>query len=438
MVIVGRWDAQLVWALRTALRMSQEELGQHLEVADRTIRAWEAGARISLDSQQLLDVALARADGEAKLRFALLTQGNSLVLSDLVLSGSEDPTDRSQILKAIAGVGALGPLDVMERIAHVLGGSHRVDDRLLDGLHARTATIGGAWEELGPGVILGPALRHLGRLERLHSHSMTDAQRRRLHAVSADAAALLGHLSHHLNRTTDAMDYCALAQRFARDADDRAVQALVLGMKSMASSTIPNGGQRGDPKTALELLDQADALASHAPPSWRAWLAMRRSAEHALARETVGCWRAFETATRAVEDGDGAEPPSGFLGGLIAAGRTASHVAGVEGLCHTLFGEPRKAEVALIRTLRAVDPTDVEYVAVLLADLAYAYVLQREPEPACKSACAALDVVDGAGLALAVERVRGVRAQFPEPWASLDCVHELDERLRAAACLTST
>ncbi|MGH8903869.1 MAG: helix-turn-helix domain-containing protein [Egibacteraceae bacterium] len=433
MVIVGRWDAQLVRALREALRMSQEQLAQHLEVADRTIRAWESGAKISFDSQQLLDVALARADSDTKTRFALVTVGNSMVVSDLAPNGSEDPTNRNQALKTmLAGLAGLGPLDVAERIAHVLGGSARVDDRLLDGLHARTGRLGGAWDGLGPAVVLGPAMRHLDTLERLHSHSMTELRRRRLHAVSADAAALLGYLSHHMDRDADAVDFYTLAQRFARDAGDRALQAQVLGLKSWACSTFPSGGQRGDPKAALELLDQADALASQAPPLLRARLAVRRSAEHALAREVTG-WRAFEIATRAVEDGDLTEPSGGFLGGRLAPGRVASSVAAVEGLCHTLFNQPRKAEIALIRTLRAADPSDVSHVALLLGDLAAAYVLQREPEQACRSACAGLDVADPTGLTLAVQRVRGVRAQFPEPWTPLACVRELDDRLHVTA-----
>ncbi|MGH8886349.1 MAG: helix-turn-helix domain-containing protein [Egibacteraceae bacterium] len=71
----GGWDARLVRALRTALRMSQENFGQHLGFAGRTIRAWEAGTRISSDSQQMLDVALARADREAKMRFDMLADG---------------------------------------------------------------------------------------------------------------------------------------------------------------------------------------------------------------------------------------------------------------------------------------------------------------------------------------------------------------------------
>lgn len=44
-----------------------------------------------------------------------------------------------------------------------------------------------------------------------------------------------------------------------------------------------------------------------------------------------------------------------------------------------------------------------------------------------------VDLALEAGYVMGVERVRGVRARFPEPWAYLACVRELDERLRSPA-----
>jgi transcriptional regulator with XRE-family HTH domain len=75
-----RWNAQTVRALRTALRMSQKEFGQHLGFAGRTIRRWEAGAKIPFNSQQMLDVALARASLEDKLRFTMIVEGKHGVM----------------------------------------------------------------------------------------------------------------------------------------------------------------------------------------------------------------------------------------------------------------------------------------------------------------------------------------------------------------------
>jgi 8-oxo-dGTP diphosphatase len=71
---ISHWSAQSVWALRTALRMTQKTFGEHITVAERTVRAWEAGATISSNSQQLLDTALEQADTDAKIRFSMLAK----------------------------------------------------------------------------------------------------------------------------------------------------------------------------------------------------------------------------------------------------------------------------------------------------------------------------------------------------------------------------
>jgi hypothetical protein len=66
----------------------------------------------------------------------------------------------------------------------------------------------------------------------------------------------------------------------------------------------------------------------------------------------------------------------------------------------------------------------------MLANIAVAWVLQGEPDAACATLTSALDLALEAGFVMGVERVRGVRAQFPTAWTPLPCVVELDERLR--------
>ncbi|MGH8885831.1 MAG: hypothetical protein ACRDYX_11785 [Egibacteraceae bacterium] len=46
---------------------------------------------------------------------------------------------------------------------------------------------------------------------------------------------------------------------------------------------------------------------------------------------------------------------------------------------------------------------------------------------------AALKLAAPIGDRIGLARIRGVRAGFPEPWDELDCVRELDQRLRPAA-----
>ncbi|MGH3922445.1 MAG: hypothetical protein ACRDTT_06180, partial [Pseudonocardiaceae bacterium] len=67
-----------------------------------------------------------------------------------------------------------------------------------------------------------------------------------------------------------------------------------------------------------------------------------------------------------------------------------------------------------------------------LAETAAAWVLLGEPEPACQELTRALDVTLDAGYVMGIQRILGVRARFPEPWADLPCVRQLDERLATA------
>lgn len=70
MVTVQRWTGREARLLRDAKRLSLRDFAAHLGVNDRTISKWEAGGRISTDSQALLDTALAQGPDGVKARFA--------------------------------------------------------------------------------------------------------------------------------------------------------------------------------------------------------------------------------------------------------------------------------------------------------------------------------------------------------------------------------
>lgn len=75
MTAVRRWTGSEARALRIALRFSVRAFADHLGVAARTISKWEAGGPTTFprpDSQAILDVVLARADGVAQQRFEML------------------------------------------------------------------------------------------------------------------------------------------------------------------------------------------------------------------------------------------------------------------------------------------------------------------------------------------------------------------------------
>jgi DNA-binding transcriptional regulator YiaG len=74
MTVVASWTGARADALRQALRMSIEDFAGHLGVAARTVSYWRErpDAPLRPVTQQLLDVALARAPEQARAQFALL------------------------------------------------------------------------------------------------------------------------------------------------------------------------------------------------------------------------------------------------------------------------------------------------------------------------------------------------------------------------------
>lgn len=374
----------------------------------RTLRYLVGALRPGLaDLRRLLD-------GEPPLALAALTQPE----------GKE--TTGHDLLAAGLPVVATSSVDALERIAHALGRPTRVDDALLDALLRRTGRIGGAAIGIAPRVLAQPAITHLGTLERLHGCSMTPSCRQRLHAVAADAAALVGWLHWLMSCHAEARDAMTLAHRLAREAADDTVQARVLGFMSWMSSTIPTAGRRGDTAAAVALAAQATLLGYHAPPADRAWLAERYAVEQAAAGHAEVCWQRIEAAQRILKAGcPVVERPAGFFATFLET----RNVAGSIGLCHALLGQPRQAQMALTRQLGEVDPSDLREVTALLSDLAIAYTLSGEPEPAARAAIEAVALARIGGLALNVERVRSARALMPGSWDDLSCIKKLDECL---------
>jgi hypothetical protein len=93
---VAFWTAGRADTLRQALRMTNEAFAEHLGVAVRTVAYWRERPDVVLRplTQQMLDVALARAPEQARTRFGLLLaereQGQAPSLARSRLSVSDD------------------------------------------------------------------------------------------------------------------------------------------------------------------------------------------------------------------------------------------------------------------------------------------------------------------------------------------------------------
>ena len=114
---------------------------------------------------------------------------------------------------------------------------------------------------------------------------------------------------------------------------------------------------------------------------------------------------------------------------VASEAETASNV----GVGMLLLGRPGEAVAALGESLR-LRPTQWRTRRVVpLVDTAAAHLLRQEPEQACAALLDALGLALDAGYLAGLERLRGVRARFPAEWSGLECVADLDERLRSVA-----
>lgn len=78
MEVVDQWTARHACALQAALRQTNEQFARHFLVTERTIAKWHADGSIvpKLEFQQCLDTLYAKAEPDARARFALLVEAS--------------------------------------------------------------------------------------------------------------------------------------------------------------------------------------------------------------------------------------------------------------------------------------------------------------------------------------------------------------------------
>ncbi|MGH8896445.1 MAG: hypothetical protein ACRDZ4_05325 [Egibacteraceae bacterium] len=258
---------------------------------------------------------------------------------------------------------------------------------------------------------------------------MTGDQRRRLSEVSVGLHAEAGVLGLNLHELDVADGFFALARAAADDTRDDRLQAQALQVSTHMLSSLRYGGRGGDDDLALTRVEQAAVHAANADAHTRAETLRRLAEQRALAGDEPGFRLALEQAHAAFARVDGSEHGFSARSGAFLAPRLLHATAGM-----SYMVLERNSEA--LREFRAVmrDPALSSWGAVdTRADMGRVWVQLDEPEQACAELTAALKLAAPIGDRIGLARIRGVRAGFPEPWADLDCVRELDQRLRPAA-----
>ncbi|MGH8902732.1 MAG: hypothetical protein ACRDYA_13910 [Egibacteraceae bacterium] len=434
-VVVGRWTGGLAGALRAALREGLDDFAVQLGIGTSTAGDWEDSPGIvpQAVNQRALDELLRRADDEARRRFDLLTRGDPLVrVADLSgLDGNGVGTDRRHVTKGAAAAGvvsALAPLEALERIAVQDG--YPVDAGLVAAHEKFEDALARLHWSTRPDELVGEVAKQADALLGLLDRPMAEADRRRLEVVTVGSCAHAGMLAFDMGDRRVARGCFALARSVAEDSGDDVLRAQALGVGAILLSPMPGGGRGGDPRRQVTKLSEAVRYARGADANTRASLQRWLAAGLAGKRDESGFRRAVEAADR-VADQAGTRGSTGFLARHFAINRGGQAQAKGLGEGLLLLGQPGPAVEAYAQAL--VGPRQGAWRVVVLVDTAAARVLQGEPEAACAGLLEALDLAERFGHGMGVRRVVGVRDGFRPEWAGLDCVRELDDRLRPAS-----
>jgi hypothetical protein len=337
------------------------------------------------------------------------------------LEGNGGDTDRGQFCKAIGGSGlvaAFAPLDVLERL---MGAPVHVDGGYLDALERQTV---GLYSEVGLplSVRRRHARPHLKEAFGLLSGSMSPGERQRLRVIAAASSQLAGGLTRRAGLWGDAQRHHAAALALGREAGHVGVQAQALG--GLAQLHLEAGREPEHVKDAVDYIDQAWDLATTGPVAGevRSWLAAARGLVKAASGDGDGLRAGVDDAYRALDRGG----PMG-IGDRLVGPMTEASVERYLGEGLVRLGEADQA-VAVLRPV--VDQAHGMERTRRMVHLAEALALAGEPEEACQL------LGDGAEQAFAQGYWQGlrfafaVRAGFRGEWAGLQCVQDLDERLR--------
>ena len=413
----------------TVRRDSYASLGEHLAANPETVRRWTTGNQPPTHKALLRALDATLADLEPWQR----SWWDQLTASDHAQEGAgwagEDEqesssTRRDEFLKAVAAFTALVPHEAVERLAH--HGQRPVDSGLVAAHEAWADVLASPHSTQRADVLIGPTAQHADVLLGLLDRPMAGTDRRRLESITVSAHVQAGLLAFGASDRTTARRYFALAWNVADEAGDDTLRAQTLGVAAVLHSPIEAGGRGGDSRKAVATMRRAVHHARHADLATRGYAHRWLGLELAAAGDEQGFLTSYEAGDRLSKP----QPPldgHGFLPRYFA--RAIDQVSN-RGIGLVRVGRADEAIQALRHML---DPSRASSTAMARADIAAAYVLSDEPEEACRQLQRALSLTLDAGYAMGVERIRGVRARFPETWAELACVAELDERLRASA-----
>jgi len=273
-------------------------------------------------------------------------------------------------------------------------------------------------------ALVGPATGHLDAISMLLRTSLPAGLRVRLCSLAGETAAMVGWLRCNLNDPDGGAAFFRTALQAARQADDRALGAYIVGCAALRRPG------EDDPATTIAQLTGAVHGFSQraATPATGAWLAAKEADAWAKLGRVDDCMRALDRAAEIIErlpaDDPAARPRFTIVG--------RSWMDGERGATLARLGRVEAAQAILRPVVASLGPTSESDRLWLLAALASAHIGLEEPEEACRLARLALVGAARRQMAPVISMVAGMRGRLDRHRRNL-AVQELDEQLRSLA-----
>jgi transcriptional regulator with XRE-family HTH domain len=319
---------------------------------------------------------------------------------DTTAEGQEDPEGRERLGYALAHP-ASADLVTVARL--------REQVRRLDEQYDRSPAA----------ALIAETGQCLGQARFLRAHARRVDVRRELYGAEAETATLMGQLVWDASQRRDqatALTYYGQAVRAARSRGDRAVEGLAL----LRASMVALYGHK-DPRAGLDACART-AEVTGAASSVVTGLAVLHGAEaHAMLGDRQSCEEALAAADRQFAQ-ISPDDPANDLFSPDQPGRLA-------GSCYLFLGDSRRAAPILEAAARQF-PYRSKAEAIILGNLALAYIGQSRVDEAAAALHKAIDVIEvtwsGGGLNVVFTVARRLRR-----WQQVSAVREVGDRLLA-------
>jgi tetratricopeptide (TPR) repeat protein len=405
MLVVAAWQGRTAAALRLALRMTCDDFAAHLGVSARGVAKWEGqpDGELALRTQQLLDVALKRADDDTRQRFTQI----------VALPAHDAPPQTIQAAPAL----------IVPTTATVVG-PHQATPELLASLRHGLRYHYTADNLLGPRALLPAITAHADTIERLTQNASGQTLDELL-CVGAGYAEFAGWLCQDSGDPTAATAWYRRALEWAEAGQDDRMAAFVLTRRAVQAIGARNGAH------AARLAHAAQRNSTMDTARVRIIAAQTEALGHAVAGAGTDADRALDVAERLLDNSGNATAVAGDPSdGRYCDLRQYLNISRAK--CDLELGRADAAVAAFTTVLDTLPPDFHRDRGQYLSRLAQAYVLAQSPDDACARAEESLAIAITTGSSLTINDLRHLAGQL-QPWANNPAVTRFNELLTAAA-----